>query len=292
VFFDDLTITHTESPIIQEDHYYPYGLVLKGLGKQGSNPYKYNGKEEQDELDLGLYDYQARYYDPEIGRFINIDPAADLMRRHSPYNYAFDNPIRFTDPDGMVPDDIILRGANNSSITIVTDLVDIDVDVSSLLGDLGGNHTFEGEDVLEAGLDIAGTFDPTGAVDGAAAIYHGTKGDIGNAVISGASVIPFGDVVKLLKAKKHIKTISNVVETVNKSKRKQVTKSFSSRKRLMDARPKPKPAKKGQKQQTRQTRNKKGEGKEMKTDGGSQSPHAHDRNHDNKTKPNNHYRRK
>ncbi len=105
VFFDELTITHTESPILQEDHYYPYGLTMRGLGKQGTNPFKYNGFEEQDELNLGLFDYQARYYDPALGRFINVDPAADLMRRHSPYNYAFDNPIRFTDPDGMMPNE-------------------------------------------------------------------------------------------------------------------------------------------------------------------------------------------
>jgi len=130
VYFDDLKVTHTKSPIIQTDDYYPFGLTFNSYQRTGSraNDFLYNGFEKQDELDLGLYDYMARYYDPAIGRFINVDPAADLMRRHSPY--AFDNPIRFTDPDGMVPtecegckDKVVKTGQdiNVTSVSAVTD---------------------------------------------------------------------------------------------------------------------------------------------------------------------------
>jgi RHS repeat-associated protein len=91
--------------IVDESHYYPFGLKHSGYVTAVPDPnykYKYNGKELQDELGLNLYDYGARNYDPALGRWMNIDPLAEMSRRFSPYTYAVNNPIYFIDPDGMM----------------------------------------------------------------------------------------------------------------------------------------------------------------------------------------------
>ncbi|WP_313254957.1 DUF6443 domain-containing protein [Empedobacter sp.] len=94
--------------VLEENNYYPFGLKHKGYNNTNlantNYKYKYNGKELQTDLDINLYDYGARNYDPAIGRWFNIDPLAEKYRRWSPYTYAVNNPIRFIDPDGMQVD--------------------------------------------------------------------------------------------------------------------------------------------------------------------------------------------
>ncbi len=101
-----------QDEIISEKHYYPFGLQQKGYNNtitananSMAERFAYNGKENNPELGLNWMDFSARNYDPALGRWMNLDPLAELMTRHSPYNFAFDNPIFFVDPDGMMPCD-------------------------------------------------------------------------------------------------------------------------------------------------------------------------------------------
>lgn len=92
----------TKSILLQENHYYPFGEEFVGLdATAGSNNYKYNRKELQEDLKLQWYDYGARMYDPAIARWHVVDPMAELDFNFSPYNYCLNNPVNLLDPDGL-----------------------------------------------------------------------------------------------------------------------------------------------------------------------------------------------
>ncbi|WP_273005714.1 RHS repeat-associated core domain-containing protein [Chryseobacterium sp.] len=99
--------------ITDANDYYPFGMnhlktgnAFFGVGSYKN--YKYNGKELQE---TGMYDYGARFYMPDLGRWGVVDPMAEKYFSDSPFNYVLNNPISYIDPFGM---DIYKLGADGS----------------------------------------------------------------------------------------------------------------------------------------------------------------------------------
>lgn len=79
--------------------YLPFGDVFKRSLTSG-NSYEYTGKELESELSIELNYFGARYYDPEIRRFMSVDPMAQKYPEWNPYVYSGNNPIKNVDVDG------------------------------------------------------------------------------------------------------------------------------------------------------------------------------------------------
>ncbi len=102
----EVTSNPATNEILQENHYYPFGLSYSGSHWMNDaardNGNKYNGKELNEDWGLGWYDYGARWYMPDLGRWGAVDPLAEKYAPFSPFNYVLNNPINAIDPNGML----------------------------------------------------------------------------------------------------------------------------------------------------------------------------------------------
>ena len=74
----------SQNEIVSETNYYPFGLAHKGYNEHVNSTnlgeqFKFNGKELNDEMDLGWYDFGARNYDASLGRWFNVGNVPKLL---------------------------------------------------------------------------------------------------------------------------------------------------------------------------------------------------------------------
>ncbi len=95
--------------ILQEGHYYPFGLEMTGPWSESDNPdvfdNRFNGKERMQRYGLNYHDFGARWYDAEISRWLSVDPLSDHPNQvdKSTYNAFWNSPIVYNDLDGKCP---------------------------------------------------------------------------------------------------------------------------------------------------------------------------------------------
>jgi RHS repeat-associated protein len=104
VYFDNLQVIHSKDHILEETHYYPFGLIMAGVSSKAAgateNKKKYQQYEFNSDFDLNLYESFYRSHDPQLGRFWQIDPKSEMLEQYTPYESMGNNPAYNVDPLG------------------------------------------------------------------------------------------------------------------------------------------------------------------------------------------------
>jgi len=126
VYFDDLLVGLITGNIIEENHYYAYGLKIAGLSSkklgdsyegQLKNNYLYQGAFSELDDDIGWHDFMLRNYDAQIGRWVQQDPYQEFA---SPYTGMGNDPVNSIDPSGGSVDPVPIKLFSTMSQTAAT----------------------------------------------------------------------------------------------------------------------------------------------------------------------------
>ncbi|MFN3664869.1 MAG: RHS repeat-associated core domain-containing protein [Sediminibacterium sp.] len=208
-------------PLLEETHYYPFGLTMAGISSKAAgkleNRMKFNdGTELTTDLGLDWYETTYRGYDAQLGRFHQIDPITEMTDNWSPYAFVQNNPILYNDPLGL---DTLKRNKDGALPTARPDGSDLQ-DTDVVLGEDGQvSNYYNGQgwqtpnqldevtvtsspkkkggfwngvlDVVQTGIDVVGLIPVVGEIaDGANSLIYLARGDKTNAALSAASMIP------------------------------------------------------------------------------------------------------
>ena len=100
---DNATVDYYQPDVVSAGDYYPFGMGMPGRSYAAGSSYRYgfNGKEKDPDLDGNNYDYGFRIYNPQIGRFLSVDPLIKKYPELTPYQFASNTPIQAIDLDGL-----------------------------------------------------------------------------------------------------------------------------------------------------------------------------------------------